>query len=72
MAAYFSVYKGQEEGLAKLALSTHDTPCVQRAYELLKTTWIDVRATSMEPQFMRPTRGQNTVARFACTQPQSC
>ena len=49
VAAYFSVYKGQEEGLAKLALSTFDTPCVQRAFELLKTTWIDVRAHIMNP-----------------------
>lgn len=46
MAAYFSVYKGQEEGLAKLALSSHDTPCVQRAYDVLKTAWLDVRARS--------------------------
>ena len=43
MAAYFSIYKGQEEGLAKLALTAHDAPCVQRAYEVLKTAWLDVR-----------------------------
>ena len=47
VAAYFSVYKGQEEGLAKLALSSHDTPCVQRAYELLKATWLDVRTLDL-------------------------
>ena len=53
MASYFAVYKGMEEGLAKLALASnpaHDTPVVQRAYQMLEAPWIDVRADSTPPQ----------------------
>jgi len=47
VASYFAVYKGLEEGLAKLSLSAnpaHDTPVVQRAFQMLESAWIDVRA----------------------------
>ena len=47
VASYFAVYKGLEEGLAKLALSAnpaHDTPVVQRAFQILESAWVDVRA----------------------------
>ncbi len=48
MASYFAVYKGMEEGLAKLALAAnpaHDTPVVQRAYQILESAWLSVRTT---------------------------
>jgi hypothetical protein len=43
VVSYFSVYKGQVEGVAKLALSQSDPPPVSRAYGLLKTAWEEVR-----------------------------
>ncbi|KAL4423871.1 hypothetical protein ABPG75_001172 [Micractinium tetrahymenae] len=36
IANYFAVYKGQERGVAKLALSLDDHPAIARAYELLR------------------------------------
>lgn len=42
MANYFAVYKGQEKGLAKLALAFHDHPAVERAYQVLKEAWTEV------------------------------
>ncbi|PSC73481.1 DNA primase small subunit [Micractinium conductrix] len=36
IASYFAVYKGQERGVARLALSLDDHPAVKRAYELLR------------------------------------
>lgn len=35
IASYFAVYKGQERGVAKLALALDDHPAIQRAYSLL-------------------------------------
>lgn len=39
IAAYFAVYKGQERGVAKLALALDDHPSIARAYSLLKDTF---------------------------------
>ena len=47
MASYFAVYKGMEDGLAKLALAAnpaHDTPFVQRAFQILESAWLSVRS----------------------------
>lgn len=47
VAAYFSVYKGQEGGLARLALSqvsAANHPALDRAYDLLRPAWVEVRA----------------------------
>ena len=47
MAAYFSVYKGQEGGLARLALSqvsAANHPALDRAYDLLRPAWVEVGA----------------------------
>ena len=47
MAAYFSVYKGQEGGLARLALSqvsVANHPALDRAYDLLRPAWVEVGA----------------------------
>ena len=43
IAAYFAVYKGQEKGLAKLALALDNHPAVQRAYALLRGAFEEVR-----------------------------
>ena len=43
LAAYFAVYKGQEEGLAKMFLSVVDHPFVSRAYDVLAAAWQEVR-----------------------------
>ena len=54
VASYFAVYKGLEEGLAKLSLSNnplHDTPVVQRAYQILESAWVNVRT---EPVPLQP------------------
>ncbi len=45
MAAYFSVYKGQEGGLARLALSqvsAANHPALDRAYDALHAAWVEV------------------------------
>lgn len=39
VASYFSVYKGQEKGAAKLATTLDDHPSVSRAYEILLTAF---------------------------------
>lgn len=47
VAAYFSVYKGQEGGLARLALSqvsAANHPALDRAYDLLRPAWVEVGA----------------------------
>jgi len=47
LAAYFSVYKGQEGGLARLALSqvsAANHPALDRAYDALRTAWVEARA----------------------------
>lgn len=43
LAAYFAVYKGQEEGLAKMHLGATDHPFVAGAYALLDAAWRQVR-----------------------------
>lgn len=43
LAAYFSVYKGQEEGLAKMYLTSPDHPTIARAYAHLDAAWREVR-----------------------------
>ena len=46
MAAYFSVYKGQEGGLARLALSqvsAANHPALDRAYDALHAAWVEAR-----------------------------
>ena len=42
IASYFAVYKGQEKGVAKLALSLDDHPAVARAYALLSDAFEQV------------------------------
>lgn len=42
IASYFAVYKGQERGVAKLALGLDDHPALARAYALLKGAFEDV------------------------------
>lgn len=42
VANYFAVYKGQEKGLARLAVAFHDHPVVERAYSILKPIWLEV------------------------------
>lgn len=47
VAAYFSVYRGQEGGLARLALSqvsAANHPALDRAYDLLRPAWVEVGA----------------------------
>ncbi|KAL4856707.1 DNA primase small subunit [Chlorella vulgaris] len=41
IASYFAVYKGQERGVAKLALGLDDHPALARAYALLKGAFED-------------------------------
>ena len=43
IANYFAVYRGQEKGVAKLALALEDHPAVARAYGLLRDTFEQVR-----------------------------
>jgi DNA primase small subunit len=43
LAAYFALYKGQEEGLAKMFLSSTDHPFVGSSYALLDAAWQQVR-----------------------------
>ena len=53
MASYFAMYKGMEDGLAKLALAAnpaHDTPVVRRAYEILESAWLSVRPPPALPR----------------------
>lgn len=40
VANYLTVYKGQEGGIAKLALMQNDHPSITRAHELLKPAWV--------------------------------
>ena len=44
MANYFSIYKGTENGLAKLMLPFSGTthPCVDRAVAIIKDAWTEV------------------------------
>ncbi len=45
LAAFLSVYKGTEGGLARLALSTvsaSNHPSVERAYRMLSSAWTEV------------------------------
>lgn len=42
IATYFAVYKGQENGVVKLALTQTLHPAVQRAYALLEDAWREV------------------------------
>ena len=44
MASYFSIYKGTENGLAKLMLPFSGTthPCVDRAVAIIKDAWTEV------------------------------
>jgi hypothetical protein len=44
VASYFAVYKGQEKGVARLALAADDHPAVARAYELLREAFETVSA----------------------------
>ena len=39
IANYFAVYKGQEQGVAKLALALDDHPAIARAYTVLKKSF---------------------------------
>ncbi|KAK9824453.1 hypothetical protein WJX72_010358 [[Myrmecia] bisecta] len=48
IATYFAVYKGEEKGLAKLALSYIHHPAVQRALEALNETWIETILPNQE------------------------
>ena len=48
IASYFAVYKGQERGVARLALSLDDHPAVKRAYELLRDAFEQVGGVQME------------------------
>lgn len=43
IANYFAVYKGQERGVAKLALALDDHPAIARAYALLQKAFVQVR-----------------------------
>jgi hypothetical protein len=42
VAAYFSVYRGQEKDVAKVALGASLHPAAQRAYATLKDFWLEV------------------------------
>ena len=43
VAAYFSLYRGQEKDIAKIAISASLHPAAQRAYTTLKSYWVEVR-----------------------------
>lgn len=42
VASYFAVYRGQQKGGAKLALTLDDHPAVRRAYGVLRTAFEEV------------------------------
>ena len=49
LAAYFALYKGQEEGMAKMFLSATDHPFVASAYALLDAAWHEARLSGPAP-----------------------
>jgi hypothetical protein len=49
LAAYFALYKGQEEGMAKMFLSATDHPFVASAYALLDAAWHEARPCGPAP-----------------------
>ena len=52
IATYFAIYKGQENGVVKLALTQTLHPAVQRAYTLLEEAWREVCCHNMMRMLM--------------------
>lgn len=67
LAAYFGLYKGQEEGLAKMYLSPTDHPFVASAYALMDIAWRQVCAGRSSCLMTQPTAEQGRQRGSQCS-----